>query len=217
MLQHRSGMPNYTDNSNYPWGDPPKNSGKKLEYALDLPAIFAPDGGYDYSNTNYLLITQIISKVVGYSHHQYIKKQILDPLGLKNTYRSLTEVDIDDVMNGYILNWEFDEDDVPSDYYPGWRPNVKTYNYGSMIATAQDVGIFLRALNDGSLLNESEQAIYSSVYVYEHTGWVFGYLSCAKYHKDIDTVVVQFVNTSNLEEFHALTEVICDRIGQILH
>ena len=29
---------------------------------------------------------------------------------------------------------------------------------GSMVATAEDVGIFLRALNDGSLLNDSEQA-----------------------------------------------------------
>jgi hypothetical protein len=58
------------------------------------------------------------------------------------------------------------------------------------------VGIFLRALNDGSLLNDKEQAIYSSIYVYEHTGLLPGYSSIAKYHKDIDAVVVQFVNTS---------------------
>ena len=38
---------------------------------------------------------------------------------------------------------------------------------GSMVATAQDVGIFLRALNDGSLLNADEQAIYSAIYEYD--------------------------------------------------
>ncbi len=65
-----------------------------------------------------------------------------------------------------------------------------------MVATAQDVGIFLRALNDGSLLNHDEQAIYSSIYVYEHTGLLPGYQSIARYHKDMDTVVILFVNTS---------------------
>ncbi len=65
-----------------------------------------------------------------------------------------------------------------------------------MVATTQNVGIFLRALNDGSLLNDNEQAIYSSIYEYEHTDWILGYYSIARYHKDIDTVVIQFVNTN---------------------
>ena len=68
-----------------------------------------------------------------------------------------------------------------------------------MIATAQDVSIFLRALIDGTLLSPEEQAIYTSVYPYEHTGWLPGYTSIARYHPDIDAVVVQFVNTSGKE------------------
>ena len=70
-----------------------------------------------------------------------------------------------------------------------------------MLATAQDVGIFLRALNDGSLFDEGEQAIYSSIYVYEHTGLVPGYQSIAKYHKDINTVVIQFNNTTDFNGY----------------
>ncbi|NQZ12845.1 MAG: beta-lactamase family protein [Algicola sp.] len=217
MLQHRSGIPNYSDNADFPWGDPPQSKTEKLEFALDLPAIFAPNDDYDYSNTNYLLIAQIIEKVLGYSAQQYIKAQILHPLGLNNTFSSLSEVDINDVINGYYKGWAPDPDDLPSDYYPGYRPNLKAYQYGTMIATAQDVGLFLRALNDGSLFAEGEQAIYSSIYEYDHTGWVPGYLSCAKYHKDIDTVVVQFVNTSDDVAFFVVSEIICDRIGKILH
>ena len=41
-----------------------------------------------------------------------------------------------------------------------------------------------------------KSSIYSSVYVYEHTGLLPGYYSIARYHEDIDTVVIQFVNTS---------------------
>ena len=86
---------------------------------------------------------------------------------------------------------------------------------GSMVATAQDVGIFLRALNDGSLLNDEEQAIYSSVYEYQHTGLLPGYQSIARYHKDIDTAVVLFVNTSGGNSWSKM-EIIYNRIIKIL-
>ena len=46
------------------------------------------------------------------------------------------------------------------------------------------------------LLNENEDAIYASIYEYGHTGLIPGYQSIARYHSDIDTVVVQFVNTA---------------------
>jgi len=86
-----------------------------------------------------------------------------------------------------------------------------------MLATAEDVGIFLRALNDGSVFNEGEQEIYSSIYVYEHTGLVVGYQSIAKYHKDIDTVVIQFINTTNFDGYDwNLSEIIYSRIVKIL-
>jgi hypothetical protein len=62
-------------------------------------------------------------------------------------------------------------DDVMSGYYVGVEPDFKHIDAG-MVATAEDVGIFLRALNDGSLLNDNEQAIYSSIYEYGHSGWV---------------------------------------------
>lgn len=180
MLQHRSGIPNWADNPDYPWDDPPQSSSEVLEFALDLPADFEPDEDYGYSNTNYFLLAEIIDEVVGYSHFQYIKEEILVPLELNNTYESLREVDADDVMSGY---------------YVGYEPDLKGTYFGSMIATAEDVGIFLRALNDGSLFNEDEQALYSSIYEYEHTGLLPGYYSIARYHEDIDTAVVQFVNT----------------------
>jgi D-alanyl-D-alanine carboxypeptidase len=77
------------------------------------------------------------------------------------------------------------------------------------------VDIFLRALNDGTLFTNKEQEIYTSIYEYEHTGWVLGYYSKARYHKDIDTVVMQFVNTVDNNTL-TLTNVVYDRIIKIL-
>lgn len=201
MLQHRSGIPNYVDHPDY-WINPPTTRQETLEYALDLPADFRPGEDYGYSNTNYMLIEDLIDKSLGYSHQQYIKEEMLIPLGLKNTYGSLNEVDIDDIMSGY---------------YVGHETDFKFENTGLMIATAEDVGKFLRALNDGSVFNEGEQEIYSSIYVYEHTGLLPGYQSIAKYHKDINTVVVQFNNTTNFDGYDwNLAEIIYNRIVKIV-
>ena len=199
MLQHRSGIPNLTDNPDFPWNDPPKSSREALEYALDQPANFEPDAKYGYSNTNYLLLSEIIDKVVGYSHYRYIKEKILMPLHLKNTFGSFHDVDLNDMMSGYSVGYDGD---------------LKTQDLGSMVATAEDVGIFLRALNDGSLFDKGEQEIYSSIYVYEHTGLVPGYSSIARYYKDIDTVVIQFVSTSGGYTWN-VTEIVYNRIVKI--
>lgn len=204
MLQHRSGIPNFIDDPKFPWENLPADANGLLKFGLDKPADFKPDTDYRYSNTNYLLIGMIIDKTLGYSHHRFIKQEILAPLKLTHTFSLLSEVDLQDVVSGY---------------YIGYKGDLKTQNFvgagGSMVASAQDVGIFLRALNDGSLLGAEAQAIYTSIYVYEHTGLLGGYSSIARYHKDIDTVVIQFVNTSGGNSW-MITEVNYNRILRIL-
>jgi D-alanyl-D-alanine carboxypeptidase len=200
MVQHRSGIPNLTDTPNF-WANPPATSREALELVLDLPANFEPGEDYEYSNTNYLLLSEIINKVVGYSKFQYIREEILIPLGLKNTFGSLAEVNMDHVMSGYHVGHPFD---------------LKTDEHG-MLASAEDVGIFLRALNDGSLFDDGEQAIYSSIYVYEHSGWVPGYQSFTGYYKDIDAVVVEFYSTTDPDLYlWNLSGIINNRIATLL-
>ncbi|PZX53899.1 beta-lactamase [Algoriphagus ratkowskyi] len=205
LVQHRSGIPDFTRTPSY-WVNPPQASRDNLDLVLDMLADFAPDESYGYSNTNYLLIGEILDKTLGYSHHRYIKDEILIPLKLNNTYSLLSEVDIDAVMSGYYVG--YDEDMKNNDFI---NPA------GSMVASAEDVGIFLRALNDGSVFKEGEQEIYSAIYVYEHTGLLPGYQSIAKYHKDIDTVIIQFNNTTNFDGYDwSLAEIIYSRVVKIV-
>ncbi|KXI28213.1 serine hydrolase domain-containing protein [Paraglaciecola hydrolytica] len=204
MVQHRSGIPNLTESPDF-WSNPPNSSEEALALVLDKPANFKPDADYEYSNTNYLLISELINKVLAYDNFQYYQQEILEPLGLQHTFGSINDVNLDDVMSGY---------------YVGIEEDLKASEYGSritsMIASAQDVGIFLRALNDGSVFAEGEREIYSSIYVYEHTGWVPGYQSIAKYHQDIDTVVIQFNNTTGGYHWNT-AEIVYNRIVKILH
>jgi CubicO group peptidase (beta-lactamase class C family) len=202
MVQHHSGIPNYTDTKNY-WVHPKQNDKERLELVLDLPANFEPNEDFEYSNTNYLLLSELIEKVSGDRKFKYIKENILEPLNLNNTYGSIQDVNLDDVMSGY---------------YVGYENDLKTDNNGLMLATAEDLGKFIRALNDGSVFKDKkEQEIYNSIYEYEHTGLIPGYQTIAKYHKEIDAVIIQFTNTVNFDGYNwSLSEIMYRRVLKIV-
>ena len=186
LVQHRSGIPNLTDVPDF-YNNPPANSEEALALILDQPADFKPDAKYKYCNTNYLLLGSLIEELSDSSKFHFIKENILDPLDLKNTYASIHDINMDDLMSGY---------------YVGIEEDMKTVDYGSMIASAEDVGIFLRALNEGTIFDDGEMEIYSSIYEFNHTGLMPGYQSIARYHKDIDAVVVQFTNTTKFDGYN---------------
>lgn len=204
LVKHRSGIPDYTRHPDYPWNNPFKKNNDTYSLVYDMPADFEPNKKYKYSNTNYLLIGEILDQTLGYSHHKYIKEEILNTLDLKNTYSLLSEVNSKDVMSGYFV---------------GYKEDVKNNDYinpgGSMVATANDVGVFLRALNDGTLLSQKEQEIYSSIYEYEHTGLLPGYQSKAHYIKELDAIVILFVNTSGGNSWSKM-EILYNKVTKIL-
>ncbi|GHE70790.1 serine hydrolase domain-containing protein [Roseivirga thermotolerans] len=200
MIQHRSGIPNFTDSPGF-WAAPTETFEESLALIENQPANFEPGEDYQYCNTNYLLINKIMDEELGYPNFQFIQEEVLTPLSLNNTHASLNEVNIDDVMSGYHEGYEFD---------------LKENDHG-MHATAEDVGIFLRALNDGSLFEPGEQEIYASIYEFEHGGWVPGYQSFANYDKDLDAVVIAFYSTTDPKLYNwNLSEIINNRIVKIL-
>jgi len=204
LVQHRSGIPDYIDDPEFHWFENFDDLEGHLELALDKDALFNPDHRYNYSNTNYLLIGRILDNVLGYSYTQYIDENFLDPLGLDNTFHELSEIDLDRLSSGYMTDYCCD---------------VKEADYrgptGSMIATAEDVGHFVEALNDGSLFSDEEQAIYSALYEYGHTGLLPGYSSIARYHDAEEAVVVLFVNTSGGETW-GLVKVLYNRVCRLV-
>lgn len=200
LIRHRSGIPNFTDTPDF-WASPTKSYEESLALIIDQPANFEPGSDYEYCNTNYLLLNKIMDDELGYSNFQFIQEEILNPLGLENTFPSLAAVNIDDVMSGY---------------HEGYPHDLKENDHG-MHATAEDVGIFVRALNDGSLFAPGEQEIYESVYEYKHGGWVPGYQSFVEYYEEIDAVVVAFYSTTDPKLYNwNLSEIINNRIVKIL-
>lgn len=196
MVQHRSGIPNFTDHDSYHWGELDFDV---MDLVLDQPAAFAPDSDYAYSNSNYLLLGLIIGKITGAPHGEYVREKILEPLGLTRTFFSVNEVEKSELMSGYHI---------------GYEPDLRHLDQG-YVSTAREVAIFLRALNEGTFFTSKEQEIYSSIYEYNHTGWVLGYQSIARYHPQDDMVVIQFVSTTG-NDLVLLTKILYERVLDIL-
>src|SRR5262249_7805820 len=72
-----------------------------VKAALAYPLKFAPGTGEQYSNTGYALLAAVIERVSGRTYDEYVRDNILDPLGLKNTGYLLPHFDSSRVAHGY--------------------------------------------------------------------------------------------------------------------
>ncbi|MBL7806608.1 MAG: serine hydrolase [Saprospiraceae bacterium] len=89
LLQHTSGLPEYFDLFTlYKEAlDTLTNEGLIQLYADTKPTLeFAPGERWAYCNTNYVLISAIIERVSGMNAATFMDKNIIKPLGLKDTY-----------------------------------------------------------------------------------------------------------------------------------
>lgn len=188
LLQHRSGVPDFDSQPGFSWRQSHTDGDTLLALIYDQPADFAPDQQYAYSNSNYLLLGRVLDAALGYHHRDFIQNSILSPLGLTDTFHVLGEADTSSVARGY---WD-GIDRTAQDYtIPG----------GSMVSTARDVGVFVRELSEGMLLNAVERQRYEALFgaSYGHSGWLPGYQSQARRVDGLGTVIVLFANTTGGE------------------
>jgi CubicO group peptidase (beta-lactamase class C family) len=85
MLSHISGMPDVRD---YEWDKPQYDDGALERYVRSLgnqSLIAAPGTMFRYSNMAYEVLGDLIAKVSGMTFEDYVKKHILEPLGMKSS------------------------------------------------------------------------------------------------------------------------------------
>jgi len=85
MLSHLSGMPDVRD---YEWDKPQYDDGALERYVRSLTnqsLIAAPGANFRYSNMAYEVLGDLIAKVSGMSFEDYVRKNILEPLGMKSS------------------------------------------------------------------------------------------------------------------------------------
>ena len=88
------------------------NPGMIVAWAMKQKPSFPPGKGYQYSNTNYLLLGMIIREITKDSVGNQIRKRLLEPFGLKQTFFPETQAMPSPWARGYHLNKQGDWEDV---------------------------------------------------------------------------------------------------------
>ncbi len=73
---------------------------ERLSYLLDTAAPFAAGQGWDYSDTNYIVLAMILERITGRPYYDELRRRILEPLRLTNTIPS-DRPDLPGLANGY--------------------------------------------------------------------------------------------------------------------
>lgn len=118
LMTHGAGFPE--DN---PWGDRQlADSDKDLTDLIERQISFSnpPGVAYEYSNLGFALLGKIITVVSGIRYQEYIKKNILQPLGMKTTTYEYADVAPDKLAHGYRwLNNKWNEEELLHDAKDG--------------------------------------------------------------------------------------------------
>jgi D-alanyl-D-alanine carboxypeptidase len=177
LLNHQSGIPTWEFQGDWirkgrgaemeldhVWGKT-----ETLEYCTEdlLPATGAPGERYSYSNTNYTLLGLVIEAVTGNEASAEIRRRVLEPLGLEDTFLESFE----EVPGGYVhhYHWATPQFRSVAGVHPAF-PEIRPYlvestaanlspewTAGGMVSSAADLVRWARAVRDGELLGPEMQ------------------------------------------------------------
>jgi|JI9StandDraft_1071089.scaffolds.fasta_scaffold01343_6 D-alanyl-D-alanine carboxypeptidase len=147
-LSNTSGIPDFIDNPckppppEYPYTD------DAIAEAACLPLDFPPGERFAYSNTNYLVLSLLIEKVVGYWIEDAFRETIFDPLGMNETQMADYDGVIPNRADGYVAAGSAQR---PYRNVPEMEPEIES-GAGGVISTLDDMTLFVRGLGDPRIL-----------------------------------------------------------------
>lgn len=150
---------------------PPAGPRAIIAYMMGRPLDFDPGTREAYSNFGYCVLGRLIEKVSGVSYEQYVKKEVLSPLGIKRMQigHSLEAGRAAGEVRYYARSQRsvtsiFDPTKRVSQQYGGWNLEAMD-SHGGWIASAPELVRFASALDDPAhcpiLKRESVEALFS--------------------------------------------------------
>jgi D-alanyl-D-alanine carboxypeptidase len=120
--------------------------------ALAHPLQFEPGSQYNYCNTNYLLLGELIKKVTGKTVIEVLNEKVFQPLGMKNTFWPNTSYLPFPYSHGYFIN-DGSLLDV-TNWNPSWGGAA-----GILTSNIFDLKIWVREMVEAKLLSAKMKGV----------------------------------------------------------
>lgn len=161
LLNHTGGLPKYFWVAEHKWNQekaPTNNDMMNLLETSSVQRFFKSGRNFDYSNTGYVVLASIVEKVSGMRFGTFLKKNIFDPLGMKDSFVYSFENDM--VKTNQLIGYRL---------YRGWRHlkinatvNDAIVGDKNVFSTSEDLYKWTIGLNSGNLISqESLNLMYS--------------------------------------------------------
>jgi len=117
----------------------------------NLPPLFAPDEGINYSDVNFVLAGLVIEAATGEPLHEVYRKQLFTPLGMDHTYMEFREEPRPSLAGRALSHVFYEEVD-----YTSFRSLSADWAGGGLVTTAEDMTRFIRAFADNTIFDDPE-------------------------------------------------------------
>ena len=149
LLGHRSGIPSDVYLEGF---EQNSRLSLTLEDALawvreEAQPRFKPGDRFDYSNSNYLLLTSVVEQVSGLPYEQYLAQMLFGPAGMSETGLDSGSRILPGRAHGYSRTEPGEVANAP------YRDPSFGWGYGALYSTTWDLWRFDRALTDERLLS----------------------------------------------------------------
>lgn len=226
LLMMRSGIPEFADETvlaaYYENPLEPFSAQDGIELAAaKADGLIPPDQKSIYTNTNFVLLQQIVEKVSGQDMDTFLAENVFIPLGMAETFYA-TEPYLPGDLRGY--SWDADTEAFRD--MTELNPNLSG-GAGAVVSTLGDLHTYIRALCAGPLLKPATQAqrlagemmdggpafvrygegILQLGQFCGHNGTIFGFSSEAFYLPAKDAVIVINVNRLDRDDKSQSTEL----------
>lgn len=204
LLNHRSGIHNFTDDTDYQFYMQSKKSKKEMLDIIKTKGVdFEPNSKAEYSNANYLLLGYIAEDITKKSYAELIKTRICDKLELKRTYLGDGVKESNNEAQSYIF--------LKNKYTQTTEthPNI-AYSAGSLVSTPEELTMFIDALFTFKLLKKETldkmvelkdnygrgifRYPYDNSWLFGHTGGIDNFQSMLAYDSEIGVSVSYCAN-----------------------
>lgn len=119
-----------------------------IAFFKDLPLEFEPGTRFDYSNSNYILLTKVIETVTGTHYADYMQTSVFAPLGMRHTRFGSNS----DLVPGRAQGYRMVKDVLENaDFISMTQPQ----GAGSLISTVDDLNRWDLALSEGRLVDKA--------------------------------------------------------------
>lgn len=157
LLNHTSGLGNYFSHKDYEAKIPfLRKIDDALKLVCDQKPLFEPGTKYRYSNSGMLVLGAVIERVTGMSYREYLKRQLLDPIGMKDSGIFYPEENVPNRAIGYSK--------ISEDHYAVETANeFPAFSDGGLYSTVRDMLKYDTALRENRLLSQETKEIMLTV------------------------------------------------------